>query len=294
MYQGLNERILQAKQQNLLIRTGELTLLPLHPCDAMAVFEWMSNENVAKYMPYNAVSDIKRVEEWLQNIPQGSFDFGIFLHQDVLIGSCGLIKRQDECEVSFHFNENYWNNGYATKTVKAVVGWAASTLNAKCFCLNHVLENVASQHVAEKCGFIYERIGSLTKVDGLKKFTTKHYVLRTNSLHEMNLKLQPFESIVCGHKTIELRLNDEKRQLVKDGDYIVFNCEGRRAVVKVLQKYIFADFEKLYKKLDLTKCGYLPLEAVYASPKDMCKYYSLAKQKQHGVVGIEFELLFFD
>ena len=44
----------------------------------------------------------------------------------------------------------------------------------------------------------------------------------TNSVHNMKLNPYPFEMIKSGQKTIELRLLDEKRQLIKVGDTIVF------------------------------------------------------------------------
>jgi ASC-1-like (ASCH) protein len=40
--------------------------------------------------------------------------------------------------------------------------------------------------------------------------------------HEMKLNVEPFNKIKSGKKTIELRLNDEKRQLVKIKDLIEF------------------------------------------------------------------------
>ena len=39
-------------------------------------------------------------------------------------------------------------------------------------------------------------------------------------LHQMKLKLSPFQKIKNGSKTIELRLYDEKRQKVQVGDFI--------------------------------------------------------------------------
>lgn len=41
-------------------------------------------------------------------------------------------------------------------------------------------------------------------------------------IHQMKLVDAPFELIRSGQKTIELRLNDEKRQIIKIGDFIVF------------------------------------------------------------------------
>lgn len=47
-------------------------------------------------------------------------------------------------------------------------------------------------------------------------------------LHKMHLKKEPFEKIRNGTKTIELRLNDEKRQQIQNGDFIV---RSRRSTV---------------------------------------------------------------
>lgn len=41
-------------------------------------------------------------------------------------------------------------------------------------------------------------------------------------MHKMNLDINPFNHIKCGTKTIELRLYDEKRQLLKEKDMIEF------------------------------------------------------------------------
>ena len=41
-------------------------------------------------------------------------------------------------------------------------------------------------------------------------------------MHKMNLWNDSFKAIKCGSKTIEMRLNDEKRSLIKIGDEIEF------------------------------------------------------------------------
>ncbi len=42
------------------------------------------------------------------------------------------------------------------------------------------------------------------------------------NFHQMRLKKKPFYDMISGKKTFEIRLNDEKRQKVKIGDYILF------------------------------------------------------------------------
>lgn len=49
--------------------------------------------------------------------------------------------------------------------------------------------------------------------------------------HKMRLYDQPFQLMLAGTKTVEIRLNDEKRQAVQNGDIIVFtNLEKCRSV----------------------------------------------------------------
>ena len=107
--------------------------------------------------------------------------------------------------------------------------------------------------------------------------------------HNMRLKKDPFQLIWEGRKTIELRLFDEKRQLLQVGDKIEFEemaTAARRITVKITRLHRFASFTQLYAALPLEKCGYLPGEK--AAPEDMLAYYSAVEQEKYGVVGIEF------
>ena len=111
--------------------------------------------------------------------------------------------------------------------------------------------------------------------------------------HYMNLHPQPFSMIANGSKTIELRLFDEKRQLISIGDTLIFTStkDANSTISCVVENlHIFANFEELYQALPLDKCGYLPEEIAIASAKDMEVYYSLENQKCYGVVGIEIRL----
>lgn len=112
------------------------------------------------------------------------------------------------------------------------------------------------------------------------------------ALHEMMLQPDPMAKIRSGQKTIELRLNDEKRQGVKEGDRIRFtNTEDDtdHLLVRVGRIHHFPSFEELYASLPLEKCGYEQGEE--ANPADMEQYYSLERQAQYGVLGIEVEVL---
>lgn len=107
--------------------------------------------------------------------------------------------------------------------------------------------------------------------------------------HEMKLHNEPFEKIKARTKTIELRLNDEKRQLLKPKDIIEFTnrTTKEKILVEVIKLHNYESFEELYKHFDKISIGYN--EDEIPNPKDMEKYYSKEEQEKYGVLGIEIK-----
>lgn len=112
--------------------------------------------------------------------------------------------------------------------------------------------------------------------------------------HKMMLNPSPFDMIKSGEKTIELRLNDDKRRKIGIGDEIEFvrtDDENMKLSAEVLAIHRFSSFDELYKTLSLSKCGYRPEELDKAKPEDMEAYYSKEKQNKYGVLGIEIKTI---
>ena len=109
--------------------------------------------------------------------------------------------------------------------------------------------------------------------------------------HNMKLKQNPFQAIANGTKTIEMRLYDEKRRLVHEGDEIEFLNEtnGQTVITKVVKLHLFHSFDELYNNFDKVNLGYKKDEE--AKPSDMEKYYSQEDISKYGVVGIEISLI---
>lgn len=105
--------------------------------------------------------------------------------------------------------------------------------------------------------------------------------------HEMRLHNSPFKLIKEGTKTIELRLNDEKRRIIEIGDIIKFTnrITLEELEVEVINLHTYPSFEELYKHFDKVSMGYDIDEE--ADPNDMTQYYSKEEQNKYGVVGIE-------
>lgn len=109
--------------------------------------------------------------------------------------------------------------------------------------------------------------------------------------HNMYLNDRPFNKIKEGSKTLELRLNDEKRQLLNINDYIEFT--NRKTLEKILviieNLYKYESFEELYKHFDKIEMGYERDENALA--EDMEEYYPKEEQEKYGVLGIKIRKL---
>lgn len=110
--------------------------------------------------------------------------------------------------------------------------------------------------------------------------------------HIMTLNNDCFILIKNGTKTIEMRLNDEKRKTVLKGDYITFinndDCKNQLKV-KVLEIYKYKNFNDLYEQFNKIKLGYSYDD--FATPDDMDQYYSKEDIKRYEVVGIEIKVV---
>lgn len=109
--------------------------------------------------------------------------------------------------------------------------------------------------------------------------------------HNMNLNNDPFNRIKDGTKNIELRLNDEKRQLLKEKDLIEFTNRTTLEIimVEIVRLYKYSNFDELYKYFDKISMGYDKDDI--SNPKDMEKYYSKEEQDRYGVIGIEVRVI---
>lgn len=105
--------------------------------------------------------------------------------------------------------------------------------------------------------------------------------------HNMKLNDGPYNSIYYGNKDIEMRLYDEKRQLISVGDIIEFtnNETMDKFDAEVVCLHRCNSFEELYDKFDKFRLGYN--EDEIAKAEDMQQYYTKEDIDKYGVVGIE-------
>ena len=106
--------------------------------------------------------------------------------------------------------------------------------------------------------------------------------------HEMKLQPNPFFQIKNGQKTIEVRLNDEKRQQLKVGDEIEFSLAtnpDEKIKTEILELIHFSTFTELFDAYQTEDFG-------VTSKEDLMKvyeYYTKEDELKYGVLGIKLK-----
>ena len=121
--------------QTPILETERLILRPLRVTDALAVFEWASDERVTKYMTYPNHESIETTVAWLESIDHNSdneYDFGFVEKESgVLIGSGGVYWNADykQWRVGYNLRFDHWHQGYATEAAREIVRFAKEDLS---------------------------------------------------------------------------------------------------------------------------------------------------------------------
>ncbi len=135
------------------LETERLIIRRFVPADYIDLFEYLSNEDVVKYEPYNVYSEEQAKQEAISRSENPNFWAVCLKATDKLIGNVYLAKQDfDTWEVGYVFNKNYWGNGYATEAVQFLVEYAFSSCNAHRIVAFCNPQNEASWKLLERIG----------------------------------------------------------------------------------------------------------------------------------------------
>ena len=156
-----------------MINTERLFIRPFRPSDAEDVFEWRSDPEVNRFMPYpcdGSVEEVRqRIEEWIADNDKYAIELK---STGKVIGDISLewSEKDSAYEIGYNINRSFWRNGFATEAVRGIIDWARSKLGARDFTAFYAKENGASGRVLEKCGFVREHTGQYSRDNGKKVF----------------------------------------------------------------------------------------------------------------------------
>lgn len=139
--------------------TNRLYLREFKKSDFRDVHSYASDLSNVKYTLFgpNTPKDTRhflgRVIEESKDIPRRYYDFAIGLKGNTkIIGACGIyLRNDDEAEMGWILNKDYWDNNYMTEAAKALIEFGFTKL-----CLHRIYarcntENIGSWRVMEKC-----------------------------------------------------------------------------------------------------------------------------------------------
>lgn len=155
------------------IETERLLIRPFRLSDAEDAFEWRSDPEVNRFMPYPCDTDIaafrQRIGEWIKEKDK----FALELKETgKVIGDISLewSEKDKAYEIGYNINRRFWGRGYATEAVSGLLDWATVEIGAHDFTAFYAMENGASGRVLEKCGFRQEYTGRYSRNDGSEVF----------------------------------------------------------------------------------------------------------------------------
>ena len=97
----------------------------------------------------------------------GDAVFLITLQDGSIAGACSIMCEDDAPEIGYWLGVPYWNKGYATEALHALIDYAFTDLTHDAVQAGARVTNPASRRVLEKCGFQWTGVG-LYRINSIK------------------------------------------------------------------------------------------------------------------------------
>jgi RimJ/RimL family protein N-acetyltransferase len=146
------------------ITTERLVLRRPKASDTAAVFEYGRDPEVARYMDWPALTDIRDAIASTQRALQ-SWDSGVeytwritVKPDDVPIGACACRVSGHAADLGFVLARAHWGKGYATEAARAVLDWLRTLEGVDRVGATCDVDNTASARVLERIGMSREGV----------------------------------------------------------------------------------------------------------------------------------------
>ena len=149
------------------LETKDLCLRKPRMKDAKDIFHYASDPEVARYVlwePHRSISETASfVRDLRARLHAGcpSSWVVVLRETDTVIGTIGFVwysTDNNAAELGYSFSREYWNHGYATQALQAVIDSVFSSLPLNRLEAQHDVRNPASGRVMQKCGLTQEGI----------------------------------------------------------------------------------------------------------------------------------------
>jgi len=172
------------------IETERLVLRHLEMSDDEAVYAYASDPAVTRYSIFETHKSIEDARTFLKTVQEGRENksgacWGLVERSTgTLFGSLGLHHYEEahkRVEAGYALGSKYWNKGYATEALSAVIDLVFRATDINRIEANCYFPNIASARVMEKAGMFYE--GTLRErvvIKGIKQDLKMYGILRSD------------------------------------------------------------------------------------------------------------------
>jgi len=237
------------------LETDRLILRDIRREDVYEYYERLFGDgDVCRYLLFDPHQDIGEslaaIEEILQQYEQGKFyRWGITEKgEDSLIGVIGLVRideEKSECSFAYLLGCDYWNRGYGTEALKAVIRFAFEELEIRRIVADHMAENTASGAVMRKAGMVHIGTETGKYEKQCKVHDAEVYEIRNKKTQAMTANDYQKQAM----RTLNSRLS--RQEILING--VMGLCGESGEAIDIVKKHLFhghpLDREALKKEL---------------------------------------------
>lgn len=145
--------------------TPRLTLRPVRMSDAADLYEYSRDPEVARHVLWDAHRSIHQTRAYIRYLLRqyrnaAPSTFAIALRDTgKVVGTIGFMWVQPEnrsAEVGYSLSRAFWNQGYMSEALRAVVDFGFGQLGLNRIEAQHECDNPASGHVMQNAGMRHE------------------------------------------------------------------------------------------------------------------------------------------
>ena len=147
----------------LSLETERLIITEFTSDMALAVHENSLDEDNRRFVPDEVFETVEEAAETIEFLmsryggSEGPFVYPVLLKDTTNIGYVQAVPLGDGVwEIGYHIGARYTKRGYATEAVKAFLPVMMNSLELDKIAGICLADNIASQKVMEKCGFVLE------------------------------------------------------------------------------------------------------------------------------------------
>lgn len=150
-------------EKSIVIISQRIMLRPFDVNDVDDMFEYASDDDVTEYLNWTSCTNYDDIIEVLNRYhlsKPGVWAIEL-IEEKKCIGCIDLriIPEHQKASFGYVLNKKYWNNGYMTEAVLAVINFAFNELNLNRIEATYYVGNEGSGKVMKKCNMKYEGIG---------------------------------------------------------------------------------------------------------------------------------------